>query len=206
MSKENTLDGIMHRIMSLEELFRLEEETEQLEDLQEKETCANLIEQIMNKISDYNLHVREYAYKQALQILIDRGIILEPVERKPIVVKWDEQIDRLVSAEIKRATKYYNDQFRWHLFSFELLPALQGKQARKAFDVTPKSELYLFFDFADETYMVKNAQLLTAEDVETLRKFSPLNYSDLYFFDPLNKWTYIKTHEDSCGPYFFKAT
>lgn len=199
------MESIMRRIMSLGELIRLEEETEQLEDLQEKEVCTKLIEQIMDKVTEYNLHIREYAYKQALQVLIGRGIILEPVERKPVVTKWDKQIDSLVTAEIKRTTKYYSDQFRWHIFSFELLPALQGDQARLAFNSAEKSELYLFFDFADETYMVKNAQLLTADDVETLSEFSPLNYSDLYFFDPLDKWTYIKTHEDSCGPYFFKA-
>lgn len=61
-----------------------------------------------------------------------------------------------------QAAKHYTNQFRWHLFSFELLPAVQGDQARTAFDEIKKGELYLFFDYADETYRVKNAHLLTA--------------------------------------------
>jgi hypothetical protein len=26
----------------------------------------------------------------------------------------------------------------------------------------------------------------------------------MYFFDPANRWTYVKPHEEYCGPYFFK--
>ena len=58
---------------------------------------------------------------------------------------------------------------------------------------------------AEEAYRVRNAYLLTAGDVEALRENSSLNRSDMYFFDPLNHWTYIKPHEDYCGPYFFKV-
>lgn len=73
------------------------------------------------------------------------------------------------------------------------------------FNSIEKSELYLFFDYADEAYRIKNAHLLTAKNFENLREFSPLDYSDMYFFDPLNRWTYVKPHEDYCGPYYFKA-
>ena len=91
------------------------------------------------------------------------------------------------------------------MFSFELLSAVQGDQARTAFNEIEKGELYLFFDYADEAYRVKNAHLLTADDVEALRESSSLNRSDMYFYDPLNKWTYIKPHEEYCGPYFKMA-
>ena len=46
--------------------------------------------------------------------------------------------------------------------------------------------------------------MITAADVEALRENSPLNLSDMYFFDPANRWTYVKPHEEYCGPYFFK--
>ena len=67
-----------------------------------------------------------------------------------------------------------------------------------------KSELYLFFDYAKEVYLVRNAHLLTAADVEALRENSSLNHSDMYFFDSANGWTYSKPHEEYCGPYFFR--
>lgn len=199
------MESIIFRIMNLKELHQLEEEIEKISDTQEREARTKLIEQIVEKITDYDVHVRKYAYQQVVQALIDRGIILEPVIREPIITEWDNHFDCLVSDEAKQAAKYYSNQFRWHLFSFELLPAIQGDQARAAFNESKKGELYLFFDYADETYRVKNAHLLTADDIEALRENSSLNLSDMYFYDPLNKWTYIKPHEEYCGPYFFKA-
>ena len=199
------MESIIFRIMNLKEYHQLYEETEQLSDAAERESRLKLLEQVMEKITDYDVHVREYAYQQSVQALIDRGVIFEPVERTPVVAQWDEQFDQLVSPEAKQAAPHYTDQFRWHLFSFELLPATKEDAARTTFDEMEKHELYLFFDYATEAYRVKNAQLLTASDIEVLRENSSLDLSDMYFFDPANKWTYIRAHEDYCGPYFFRA-
>jgi len=199
------MESIMFRIMNMAELNRLEEENELLEDSQEKAVRAELIEQVMERIMDYDCHIHDYAYKQTVQAIIDRGVLLEPVERADIISMWDKQFDGLVSVAMKQAVEHYSSQFRWHLFSFELLPAMQGDDARQSFNSINKSELFLFFEYADECYRVKNANLLTAEDVETLSKFSSMNNADMYFYDPLKKWTYIKPHEDYCGPYFFKV-
>ena len=199
------MESVMFRIMNMDELHRLEEEIELLTDSKEKAAREELIEQIMEKITDYDCHVSDYAYRQILKEIIQRGVIFEPVERTVIVSEWDKQFDGLVSMEMKKGAKHYNSQYRWHLFSFELLPAIQGKDARQLFNSTQKSELYMFFNYAEECYHVKNANLLTAEDFERLHEFSLLNYADMYFYDSLKKWTYIKTHEDSCGPYFFKV-
>jgi len=199
------MESIIFRIMNLKELHKLEEEIEKMSDPQEREARTRLIEQIVERITDYDVHVREYAYHQAIQALIDRGIILESVAREPIITEWDNHFDSMVSAEARQAVKHYTRQFRWHLFSFELLSAVQGDQARTAFNEIEKGELYLFFDYADEAYRVKNAHLLTADDVEALRESSSLNRSDMYFYDSLNKWTYVKPHEEYCGPYFKMA-
>ena len=198
------MESIIFRIMNLKGLHELEKENEQLSDDQERNNRAVLIEQIMDKITDYDVHVREYAYQQAVKALTDRGIVFEPTDRAAIVAEWDRQIDSLVSAEAKQTAKHYTNQFRWHLFSFELLPAIQCDDACAAFDAMEKQKLYMFFDYADEAYRVKNAHLLTSADIAALRENSSLNLSDMYFFDPLNKWTYIKPHEEYCGPYFFK--
>lgn len=45
----------MFCIMNLDELHRLEEEIEQLEDVQEKEVRGRLIERLMEKITDYDV-------------------------------------------------------------------------------------------------------------------------------------------------------
>lgn len=144
--------------------------------------------------------------KQTIQGLLDRGITIEPMDPAAVVSQWDACFDSLVSGEAKRAAEHYSDQFRWHLFSFGLLPARQGDEARKAFNERDKQELYLFFDRIEQAYVIKNAHLLTAADIEAVKENSPLDYMDLYFYVPKEKWTYVKTHEEYCGPYFFIVT
>ena len=67
------MESIMFRIMNLKELHQLEEEIDQMDDAKEKKARSQLIEQIMEKITDYDVHVREYAYQQAIQSLVNRG-------------------------------------------------------------------------------------------------------------------------------------
>ena len=199
------MESILFRIMNLNELHQLEEEIEQLTDENERNVRTQLVEQILEKVTDYDVHVREYAYKQSIQALLNRGIVIEPVDRDAVVSEWDNQFDSLVSVGSKQSTPHYFDQFRWHLFSFELLPAIKEDDARNLFDEKTKQELYLFFDYSDQAFRIQNAHLLTAADIDALRENSPLNLSDMYFFDPAAQWTYIKPHEEYCGPYFYQV-
>lgn len=198
------MESIMFRIMNLKELHQLEEEIDQMDDAKEKEARSQLIEQIMEKITDYDVHVRGYAYQQTIQSLVNSGITYAPTDRASVVNAWDQLFDSMVSEKSKQSAPHYSDQFRWHLFSFGLLDAIKEDEARAVFDSMPKKELFLFFDYSDQAFLIKNAHMLTAADVEALRENSPLNLSDMYFFDPANRWTYIKPHEEYCGPYFFK--
>ena len=199
------MESIMFRIMNLKELHLLDQEIQQMQDPTEREVRSELIDRIMEAVTDYDVHVRNYAYQKMIEQIVERGVLLEPVDRQSVVREWDERFDLLVTQTQKNTALHYTDQFRWHLFSFELLPAISGDEARGMFDREEKRDLYLFFDYSDNAYLVKNANLLTAEDVDTLRNYGPLELSDLYFFDPVNHWTYVKPHEEYCGPYYFKA-
>ena len=143
---------------------------------------------------------------ERLKNLIDKGVLFLHVPKKPIVEQWDKEFDALVSEEAKENKKNYSDQFKWHLFSFDLLPALTGNEAKAAFDKEEKHEIYLFFEYAEQTYIIGNANLLTSKDIDELFEKSDLESSDFYFFDPLNSWTYVIPHEEEeLGPYFYKA-
>ena len=48
-------------------------------------------------------------------------------------------------------------------------------------------------------------RIMNLKELYKLMEESPLNRSDMYFFDPVNKWTYVKPHEEYCGPYFCKV-
>ena len=87
------MESIMFRIMNLKELHQLEEEIDQIDDATEKEARTQLIEQIMAKITDYDVHIRGYAYQQAIQSLVNRGITYAPTDRAAVVNAWDQMFD-----------------------------------------------------------------------------------------------------------------
>ncbi|MFI3231552.1 MAG: DUF4275 family protein [bacterium] len=54
-----------------------------------------------------------------------------------------------------------------------------------------KSDVYIFFQHSDECYKIENSHLL--------------EFSDFYIFDMAEKWLYICTLEENCGPYFYQV-
>ncbi len=194
------MESIALKIVNFNELDRLEEEIEQLQDAHEKEIRKQLLDSIWDKISDYDAHILNYEYKEHIMELSERGLEFVSVEKTHVAAQWDALFTSLVLEQSKKRVKLYNDQFKWHLFSFELLDALKSDDARKAFDTIEKDTVYIFFQYAEESYLVKNASLLKAKDLDFNCE---MDKADIYVFDPVEKWTYVQTHEKSCGPYFY---
>ena len=193
------------RILNLMEYYTVEEEFSKFEDETEREIRLELLENVMNAAMDLDVHISEYLYKKKIGELNDREICFTAIGREPVVKAWDAMFDSLVSLEEKAAAKHYSDQFRWHLFSFELLKAVTGEEAKKRFDKTEKDELYLFYDYDDSCYRVTGASELTTKDIEELSEYGKFDSADKYFFDPKGKWCYVVTHEATCGPYFYRG-
>ncbi len=196
------MESIALKIVNFNEMDKLEKEIEQLHDAHEKEIRKQLLDSIWDKIGDYDAHILDYEYTQHINELSERGIKFVSIEKNHVAAQWDELFTSLVSEEAGKRVKQYNDQYKWHLFSFELLDALKSKEARSAFDTIEKDSIYLFYQYAKEAYFVKNASLLKAKDLDFN---SGMDKADIYVFDPVKKWTYVQTHEASCGPYFYHA-
>jgi len=194
------LESIALKILNTEALCALDEEIEKIEDVHEKEVRQHLLEAIWDKIEDYDAHILDYEYKQHCRNLVERGLVFVPIEKDVVTANWDRLFASSVSEQAKEKTKHYNEQYKWHLFSFELLESFVAADARSVFDTRPKDTIYLFFQYAEEAYLVKNASLLKAEDLDF---HSGIEKADIYVFDPSAKWTYVKTHEEMCGPYFY---
>ena len=199
------MESIALKILNLNAIVELEEENERLQDIKEKEIRRRLIDEIWYKISDYDAHIFEFNYNEYMNKLSERGIGFVPIEKELVSEQWDALFSSLVSEDTKRNKKHYSDQFKWHLFSFELLPATYASAAQEDFDAQIKDTLYMFFQYAREAYLIKDAYLLKADDLNVLGEFSTMEKADMYVFNPSAKWTYVKTHEASCGPYFFCA-
>lgn len=199
------MENLYSHILNVYNLSALEEENERFHDKKEGKIRNRLLEEISGKALEYENHVQKYEFKRFKKELRQRGIELVPVKRKAVVSLWDKVFDSLVPKKKKKLSKLYSNQFRWHLFSFELLAAKTGEAANMMFDLQKKRTLYCFHDCSDEAYKIKNAHLLTAHDVRVFTEYCDFNKQDIYLFSPKGKWTYVRTHEEDCGPYFFSA-
>ena len=172
--------------------------SQNLTDHAEIVTRQEMLTEIMELTRDYYEHVNEYDYKQFCKELVERGILFTPVNDRTTKARWTKLFASSIPKEKRKEVHF--EQYRWHLFSFELLKALSDDEARAAFDAEPKDSVYLFWQHTDKAYLVENAHLFKAEDFD--HDFIP--FSDFYLFSPKGKWTYIHTHESMCGPYFYK--
>ncbi len=89
--------------------------------------------------------------------------------------------------------------FLWHVFSYELLDEeafLTGDNAREAYDAIDKHNAICIEWFQDDETKELTLKYSTAKSLDKL--------TEIYVAAPDFSWTYIKTHESMCGPYFMK--
>lgn len=95
-------------------------------------------------------------------------------------------------------SKIYIEQHLWHIFSYKRLKCFEKEEANKRFNNIRKDSIYIFFDYSDTCYLLKNAEYLTLEDIKCYQ------HNDIYITDIDFTWTYTITHEDTwLGPYFY---
>ena len=187
-----------NKIINYDIYFEEMEKTCELPDENERDTRLSLLSKIQNAALEWECHLQEYKYSQFRKELVNRGIRFIPINDRTTKAKWTNLFAASVPKEKRKEVHF--EQYRWHLFSFELLNALTDDEARAAFDAEPKDSVYLFWQHTEKAYLVENAHLFKAEDFD--HDFIP--FSDFYLFSPEGKWTYIHTHESMCGPYFYK--
>ena len=87
----------------------------------------------------------------------------------------------------------------WHTFSWKLLDDnkfLEGNNARKAYNEINKRGAQYIEWFEDEKTHDITWELNSASALDRM--------VEVYVIAPDFSWTYIKTHESTCGPYFMK--
>jgi hypothetical protein len=114
---------------------------------------------------------------------------------KALHKQWEEKFSGNLSNVQKN--KIYLNQYLWHIFSYHQVEHLYGKEAVEAFNATKKNECFAFYQHDDKALRLINSKDIKAEDFN--------NEHDIYVFDKDMTWTYVNTHEDYCGPYFYKV-
>lgn len=194
------MESIFFKIINFENYLQINREAENHPDPEEAACRSSLLDAIDNAISDYDVHVREYEYEQHCKAVAARGLVVTEVAGGEIKTMWDNLFASAIKEEEKNAVYY--DQFKWHLFSYKKLPALIGADADQAFAACEKGTVFIFFQHTDRAFRIENAGLILPDDFNA---DTPSPWTDVYLFDPQNRWTYVHTHEADCGPYFLQS-
>lgn len=86
--------------------------------------------------------------------------------------------------------------FLWHIFSFEFLSGETEEKAKILFNQENKKACVIVSNVDDLAYHLENSENITAD---LLEQFVDVTITASDF-----SWTYTKTHEAMCGPYFYK--
>ena len=134
-----------------------------------------------------------FLFRKNLQ---DKGVSLsEYDDPQEIMDLWDNTFAHQISEAVKKSIYY--EQFRWHIFSYEKQSCMKNDEARKAFDFVEKNEVFIMYQKSPTVLLCKNAQQLVSTDFDSEQ--------DVYVFDTDATWTYVHTHEEMCGPYFYQV-
>ena len=187
---------VARRILDIAAFERELAKIHSIPDEAERTKQEKMFQEMFDKIIDWDIYVTEYEYIQHCQEVLSRGVKATPLDWQTVADQWDELFAAAVP-QIERDEIHY-EQFKWHLFSYKKLSALQADEARAAFDQQEKDTVYVLFQYENRAYRLENVSLLKAEDLD-------MDSSDVYLFDEKRRWTYIHTHEFYCGPYFYQA-
>ncbi len=113
--------------------------------------------------------------------------------------KWLEAFAKDISKkDIEKYVKSTGD-YIWHIFSWGLKgdnQYLVGDEARSSYDMIEKTNAFYINWFDDDLAHEVTWNLHSAKALD--------DFVEVYVVDKDFKWTYIKTHESDCGPYFYK--
>ena len=90
--------------------------------------------------------------------------------------------------------------YLWHIFSWDKKRHYMLVDANEAFNKLSKRKCIIFHQFSEEVLIVDDARGLRAE------LFKQFPFDDIYIVDEAFTWSYIVTHESSCGPYYTEAS
>ncbi|MGN7761467.1 DUF4275 family protein [Paenibacillus sp. 22594] len=107
--------------------------------------------------------------------------------------EWEKNFTSHMDESEKK--EIFLDQFLWHVFSYNKMNMVTQNRAKDSFNNQLKVECYLFFQHHDHALLLEDLKTLKAEDFD--------KQNDIYITDKNFQWTYVKTHESQCGPYFY---
>lgn len=168
-----------------------------IENERDKKSQQDKLDEVIEKNNELKWLEHERQYRMLQHDIKNRGIDIceSPISGQQLRQKWKKIF--LGSLNLKEQKAIHINQFLWHCFSYQKIECLSKGEAKKAFANHKKNEVFVFYQHKDEAYVFKNTSKLRASDFDM--------DDDVYVVDKNFKWTYVKTHESMCGPYFARA-
>lgn len=113
--------------------------------------------------------------------------------------KWLEHFAVGISERDLERYVVSTGNYLWHIFSWELLERNKyctGDAARAAYEQMDKKGAMCIDWFFDEQTVELEFPMTKANTLD--------RFTEIYVVSPDFSWTYMKTHESMCGPYFMK--
>ena len=121
-----------------------------------------------------------------------------PTDFRRVKNRWlDTFADEVSEADLGQHV-LAEGNYLWHIFSWKLVPCLEGDEARKALAERTADGCFRFYCEYPPAGVPQVAPV-TAEEIAALPEDL-----DWYLVDKDFTWTYVHTHEADCGPYFCK--
>ena len=157
------MSSLYSKLINYKEAEKLSEEIEGLSDEKEKEKRQALMDKIVSDVFALDWHIQEYEYKTHWRELVKSGKIkVSKQDKASISAKWVRIFAKDVSKETR--SEIFFNQYRWHIFSYKKVKALEKSRARAAFNKANKDNLYVFYQNKDDAYLYENANAICALD------------------------------------------
>ncbi len=145
----------------------------------------------------FDLEKRKQEFKNAFEKLGIEYSELNEKEIEKYKQSWvatfsPEDADKKEVAKLCLSKKKYTP-FLWHLFSYEFLSS--EVNPKDCYNNTKKTDCVIISNVDGIGFAITNAGYLTAD---ILDEFIDITVSSIDF-----SWTYCKTHESMCGPYYY---
>ena len=115
--------------------------------------------------------------------------ILSAAELLEVNSKWRKKF-------IGTKTAPHIDDYKWHIFSFEVKACIEGEKAIQEYVKQYPCDLYIFNEDLEFGIKCLQTHILPIIDMKDY-------YDDIYICHHNMKWTYVITHESPfIGPYF----
>ena len=123
---------VVRRILDSTAFLKEFEKIRAIPDEAERSKQEEMLQEIFDKIIDWDNYLHEYEYKQHCQEVLSRGVKAISLDWQMVAAQWDD----LFAAKMPQAVRdeIHYEQFKWHIFSYNKLSALQADQARASFN------------------------------------------------------------------------